>query len=88
MFLDNPQLAMSDSVRAKARARQAKRRAILKKDRENYQNSLEKDCKRKAAWKSSLRSSELEEHKLKERIRLRAKAATSDFVASSGPNIF
>ena len=30
MFLDNPQLAMSDSVRAKARARQAKRRAILK----------------------------------------------------------
>ena len=57
------------SEREKARARQAKRRANLKQDKESYQKYLGKDRKRKATWKSSLSSIELEEHKLKERIR-------------------
>ena len=57
----------SESSREKARARQAKRRENLKKDKESYQKYLEKDRERKATWKSSLGSTELEEHKLKER---------------------
>ncbi len=77
---------MSESAREKARARQAKRRANLKKDKESYQEYLEKDCKRKAAWKGSLSSSELEEHKLKEKIRQRDNRAKASAVASGGPS--
>jgi hypothetical protein len=80
---------MSDTAREKARVRQAKRRANLKNKTDSYKKYLEKDRNRKAVWKRSLNSTELEEHKLKERIRMRdrrVKAAASNFVAGSGPS--
>ena len=66
---------MSETAREKARARQAKRRASLKNNPDSYKKYLEKDCNRKATWKRSLSSTELEEHKLKERIRQRNRRA-------------
>ena len=55
--------------------RQAKRRAKIKQDKELYQAYIEKDKKRKATRRaaSKLRMSahQLEEHRVKERLRLR-----------------
>ena len=68
---------MSEIARAKARARQAKRREKLKKDPETYQMQLGKDQQRKATkreaakFKSLMSLTEIEEHCLKERMRIR-----------------
>ena len=55
--------------------RQAKRRKLLKENKDLYDAYLEKDRKRKAESRAALRSkmcqSEMEEHKLQETIRLR-----------------
>lgn len=76
---------MGENIKEKARIRQAKRRENLKKNKEMYQNYLEKDRERKATWKSSLSSAELEEHKLKERIRQRDRR-TKAAAPNSGPS--
>ena len=58
-----------------SKERQAKRRKLLKENRELYEAYLEKDKKRKAesraAKRSTMSQSDVEEHKLQERIRLR-----------------
>ena len=55
--------------------RQAKRRARIKQDKELYDACLDKDRKRKAArlatLKSQMSQSQIEEQKLRERLRLR-----------------
>ncbi len=79
------------NIKEKARIKQAKRRANLKKDQEKYKIYLEKDRECKAIWKSSLSPTQLDEHKLKERIRQRdhrTKAAAPSMCGpstSSGP---
>ena len=83
-------VAMSDIARAKAKTRQAKRKEKLKKDPEAFQMHLDKDRQRKAkkreAAKNLMSPKEIEEHRLKERMRIRdyrAKKTTSEASASS-----
>ena len=44
---------MSEVARAKARARQVKRRAKLMEDSEAHEKYLEKDCQRKASKRAA-----------------------------------
>ena len=66
---------MSEVARAKARARQAKRRAKLMEDSEAHEKYLEKDCQRKASKRAaasiSMTPGEKEEHRLQARIPVR-----------------
>ena len=66
---------MCEVARAKARARQAKRRAKLMEDSEAHEKYLEIDCQRKASKSAaasiSMTPGEKEEHQLQERIRVR-----------------
>ena len=81
---------MSEVARAKARARQAKRRAKLKEDSETHKKYLEKDRQHTASKRAAASISMTPgEHRLQERIRVRdyrAKKKSQSQVQGSQPS--
>ena len=72
---DQPISQLLNQIMASNKERQAKRRAKLQNDNEAYKEYLEKDRQRKAtqlsAAKETMRNTEVKEHHLKEKLRIR-----------------